>query len=154
MVRKITYSMIVPLSLVFTVPALADYTSIQHNLVDGLGDLQFDASTGQLTIHATSANLLTLNDPSPLSHPIRNTTIDLVTTFLQVGSDGSAEFAGGSITLTFELDNGGGFGAYEISGPIYYLYGPCQAGGNERQTDHERGLGGPHGEPAWIQRLA
>jgi len=99
-------------------PALAQYESIQHNLFDGITDLQFQG--GKLIIDSNS-NLITLNDSgAPLPGTISNAHIHIETTFdhfdplLGSSGNGSGVFSGGNIALTFNYDGT----PHEISGPI------------------------------------
>jgi hypothetical protein len=100
-------------------PVLGSYTSIQHNLIDGMNDTNFDAGTGMLTWHSESNNM-TLNDGGVLPGVITNTTVDLTTNFSAFdGTD--AIFTGGFYSLTFDHGNpmhGNPASSYEISGPI------------------------------------
>ena len=99
-------------------PTFADYQSIQHNLINGVGDTTFNATTGVFNVSANTRDLLTLNDPTALGGAIQNTVINLSTTFNQILPGPVAQFVGGSLSLTFDYDDGGGFQSYEISGPI------------------------------------
>lgn len=113
--------------LVLVAPASAQYTSIQHNLLDGFGDSSFDPNTGAFIIDADAAlapgvNNLTLNDPAALTGTITNTRIHIETTFNQIIGT-QAQFVGGTLSLTFDFDGI----PREISGPITgMLFDPPQ----------------------------
>ena len=130
MKKKCAVLMMAAVGLVLvSAPASAQYASIQHNLFNGVGDTTFDPGTGEFRIHATTSNLLTLNDPTPLSGVIANTVIDLSTTFNQVLGTGQAQFTGGFLSLTFDFDGS----PYEISGPITgVLFEISQVGPNSK----------------------
>lgn len=102
-------------------PVSADYASIQHSVFNGVDDTHFDAATGVLSIHATTSNLLWLNDPTPLVGVVSNTVFDLQTTFDRFMSQGRAWFTGGTLALSFDFDDGGGAMSCHISGPIGFM---------------------------------
>lgn len=98
--------------------AQAQYISIQHNLLNGSPDTSYDPNTGVFRVYADAnaggTNLVTLNDNPPLvGGTITNTVIDLQTTFNQIVGN-QAQFAGGSLTLTFNYNGV----PRQISGPI------------------------------------
>ncbi len=95
-------------------PAFGIYTSIQHQLVDGVGDTTFDPNTGLFQVNAVDNNALTLNDGGVLAGTIDNATISLQTYFNQILPGPVAQFTGGTLSLTFDYDGT----PYEISGPI------------------------------------
>ncbi len=106
------------IALVCAGPAMADYTSIVHDLTDGSPDTSY--SGGNLTINSTSTQLF-LQDPTTLAVSPTNVDVSLSTTFssfnpaAQPGFPlGSATFTGGSYSLTFDI----GIDSYEISGPV------------------------------------
>jgi len=106
-------------------PALAQYDSIQHNLIDGVNDTSYDATTGVLTADS-NAPAVTLNDNgSVISLPpavISNVAAHLETNFDSILLSGAVKFTGGSLALTFDYDpdGAGGLpgGSYAIGGPI------------------------------------
>lgn len=104
------------------IPAMADYTSIQHNLIgDGSPDTSY--ANGVLSISAAIPgvdNTLALNDTAISGGTISNTSVSLVTYYSGMDPNihgGAAIFTGGSFSLKFDY-NGSTGQAYEISGPI------------------------------------
>ena len=95
-----------------SMPVFGEYVSIQHNLIDGIGDTTYIG--GVLRI-STDSNALTLNDPTPLGGTIANGHVDLETYFHSFNpGTGEATFVGGSFDLTFDHEGS----PYEMSGPI------------------------------------
>lgn len=106
-------------------PASASYSSIAHNLQDGVGDTALVG--GVLTISSDSPSV-TLNDPSPLGLVLDNVNVSLTTTlqnFNPAPQDGfpagAALFSGGSFSLSFDILAGPEAGSYSIGGPINAL---------------------------------
>lgn len=106
-------------AVVAATPALADYTSIQHNLFNGVPDTSFDPNTGIFSINAVGGPL-TLNDPVALGGVSSNVSINLFTTLNTVSGGGIAQFVGGFLSLSFDFDPTGAApnDSYNISGPI------------------------------------
>jgi hypothetical protein len=118
-----------------TTPALADYSSIQHNLFNGTPDTAFDPNTGVFSINAVNQGLLTLNDPTALAGTVSNVSISLTTNFNLVTGMGVAQFVGGFLSLSFTFDPAGAPPAdtHNISGPITgMLFEISQVGPNGR----------------------
>ncbi|UCG33193.1 MAG: hypothetical protein JSU68_00900 [Phycisphaerales bacterium] len=115
--RGILASLVVAFLLVL--PAKAEYTSIQANMLDGLPDTNY--TNGVMTISSnTATSQLTLNDPSALGGTVTNFDLDLVTTFHHVywdGPDLKAVFSGGDFSLSFDHEST----PYYIQGPISNL---------------------------------
>ncbi len=112
--KKTTLAAVAAITLmVGAAPALAQYQSIVHNLLNGTFDTEFNAGT--LTISSTNSNNVTLLDPGPGGLPgsITNAEFNLTSTFNGVVA-GQAQFVGGSLSLTFDHDGS----PYEISGPV------------------------------------
>ena len=107
----------VAVMLVAAQASLGAYTSIQHNLQDGVGDTSFDAGTGLFVVdQGPGANNLTLNDPAALGGAVTLGDFYLETTFTGAFNPGNGDaiFSGGSLMLTFNYDGG----SYSIGGPI------------------------------------
>lgn len=107
------------LAVVAAQPAFGAYASIQHNLINGVDDTNYNPGTGELTIDAFGAGGggLSLNDPTNLAGARSNIVMHLSTFFHTIQGDGDIVFNGGSYSLTFDL----GGNSYEISGPIYAI---------------------------------
>ena len=118
--------------------AFAAYESIEHNLLDNVGDTFFDAGTGALTVSAVNSNL-TLNDPGPLGGVVTNGAVSLNTTMVPGSYDPithKATFTGGDFAMTFDYNSS----PYEISGPI---------GAMVMQIDGAPGLSYMYGQGFW-----
>ena len=106
----------VVVGLLVVLPAQAEYSSIQANLVNGVPDTVYVG--GVMTIDSNdSTSQLTLNDPSPLGGTVSNIDLGLATTFHHVYFDGpqlKAVFSGGNFSLAFDYDSN----PYYIQGPI------------------------------------
>jgi hypothetical protein len=97
-------------------PAIASYTSIEHNLIDNIAETNYVG--GVLTISQAN-DAVTLNDPGPLPGTITNAVVSLTTTFnsfnpLSNPPYGTATFVGGSFSLNFDYNSQ----PYSIAGPI------------------------------------
>jgi hypothetical protein len=112
--RKTSALLSVLAAFALAAPALADYTSIQANLIDLVSDTSFDGTT--LSVMSNTANNLTLNDPTSIGGSITNLVLNLETYFDSVffNPGPKALFVGGNVSLTFD-HNGS---PYELSGPI------------------------------------
>lgn len=106
-------------------PAEATYTSISHNLLNGVSDTSYNAVNGEFRIFSTVNNGVSLFDPGPVTLPgsISNASIDIVTYFDSVLVGPSrALFTTGSLDLTFDYDADGPGGnlptSHQLSGPI------------------------------------
>jgi hypothetical protein len=100
-------------------PAMAQYASIVHNMLDGTLDTSFNA--GVLTINSASSQNVNLLDPGPGGLPgtVSNAVFNLTSTFN--GFDGpQAQFVGGNLSLTFDYEDldTNIVTNHEISGPI------------------------------------
>lgn len=109
-------SVVLGLVAILVQPVFASYTSIEHNLIDGIGDTSYTG--GVLTI-SQALDTVTLNDPAPLPGTVTNAVVSLSTTFnsfdpLANLPYGRATFTGGSIALTFDYNGQ----PYSIGGPI------------------------------------
>lgn len=101
-------------------PVLADYVSINHNMINGTRESSFDGST-LLIWNSIDSNLLTLNDSPALTPPNDYTgaTVSLTTNFYDYNSTThEARFRGGWFGLSFMRN---GAGPYTISGPITWM---------------------------------
>jgi len=134
---KVILSGMLAIVSVAVTPVLADYTSIQHNLFNGVPDTSFDPNTGFFTINAVNEGLVTLNDPGALGGVVSNVSISLNTKFNQIFGTGEAQFVGGFLSLSFDYDGDGVGGnaatSHNISGPITgMLFEISQVGPNSR----------------------
>jgi hypothetical protein len=106
----------VTVTLLLTLSAQAEYTSIQANLLNGVPDTVY--IDGVMTIDSSdTTSQLTLNDPSQLGGGVSNVSLGLTTTFHHVYWDGpqlKAVFSGGDFSLAFDYDTS----PYYIEGPI------------------------------------
>ena len=106
-------------------PVLADYDSIQHNLIDGTGDTTYVG--GVLTVSAMNDNL-TLNDGgSALPGAVTNCTVLMTATYVPGSYDPvamSGDFTGGSYLLTFDYDGT----PHQLGGPIHAMVLTIEAG--------------------------
>lgn len=128
--------------IAMALPAHAAYTSISHNLINGMSDTSFDSTSGVFTISSNSSNLLSLYDPGPLPlvGTISNAVINLTTTFDSILlSPPRALFLGGDLSLTFNYDPDGAGPApvepSEISGPITAMVLEVKPFGSRWQLD-------------------
>jgi hypothetical protein len=111
-------------------PALAAYTSLSHNLINGQNDTTFDPNTGKFVINSSLNNLITHQDPpvgTPLSGTTTNAQVYLETTFnsiVDIGGTFYAKFLGGSFSLTYDFDPTGvdPIASHEISGPVTAMF--------------------------------
>jgi hypothetical protein len=115
--------------------ASAAYDSIQHNLFTNFnGNTSFNPGTGEFLVTETTSNLLTLNDPLPLTGVVTNAQTTISTFFQGIVPGPAALFTGGSISLTFDYDPDGAgpdpVGSYGISGPITGMFFEVTAGPN------------------------
>lgn len=163
MIRKGLVAAITAIAMVaVAAPAQAAYSSIAHNLINGMSDTSFDSGSGAFSISSNSSNLLSLFDPgpAPLVGTISNAVINLDTTFDSVLlGPPRALFTGGNLSLTFDYDPDGVGPApvepSEISGPITAMvfevkpFGPrWQLDGAARWTATTVNLPGSHIWPA------
>ena len=101
-ITSLTGVVFVGIALLVAQSAVAEYVSIQHNLVDGTNDTSFNVGTGELSWVSPSPNL-TLNDPGPLLGTVSNVTVELET-FLSSTNGQEAIFTGGDFSLRFDFD--------------------------------------------------
>ena len=101
-------------------PAVADYVSIQQNLIDLIPDTTYVG--GELVIAQDTEDYLTLNDPTALPGDTSNVSMSVNTFFSHVYLDAGvpkAFFTGGDVSLTFDYDDGvNPVSSHELSGPI------------------------------------
>jgi hypothetical protein len=109
----------IAVGLLVVIPAQAEYTSIQANMLNGIADTEYVG--GVMTIDTLdTTSQLTFYDPgpTPLADLVSgNVDLDLTTTFHHVywdGPDLKAVFSGGSFSLAFTYDSN----PYYIQGPI------------------------------------
>jgi hypothetical protein len=119
---------------VFAGSALADISSIQHNLQGGGADASFNPGTGVLTIASNVNNTLTVNETGVnIGGSVTNAAVTLETN-LSSFSGNSATFTGGTITLQFNYDGI----PRAIGGPIAGMeFNFVHLGGNVGQMDGE-----------------
>jgi hypothetical protein len=103
-------------------PAMATYSSIQHNGFDGIDDFSFDGTTLLIDLgNVVPANLITLNDPGPLlGGAVTNGRFQLRATLVSVLNATTARFGnqpGDFLSLTFDYNGV----PKQISGPLFYM---------------------------------
>jgi hypothetical protein len=112
--------------------ALADISSIQHNLQGFGSDASFNSGTGVLTISSNVNNLLTVNeDGVNIGGVVSNAAITMQTNLSGLTGN-TATFTGGSLTLQFNYNGI----PRAIGGPIAGMEFSFQhLGGNVGQLD-------------------
>ncbi|MCB9850468.1 MAG: hypothetical protein H6817_07150 [Phycisphaerales bacterium] len=112
---------------VLCMPAMGDYQQIYVEDDTVVTSTLYDATHGTLSLQITDPPGLVLTDYGvPQTGAVRNVSLQLVSNFDRVGlfqGDVAALFRAGSISLTFEYDDGGGFAAHELSGRIQMALG-------------------------------
>ncbi|NOX58548.1 MAG: PEP-CTERM sorting domain-containing protein [Planctomycetes bacterium] len=122
-------------------PAAAQYTSISHNLINGVNDTSFTG--GAFAMTSTTSDNLSLFDFGGLltGGVVSNTVFSMNSTFsgvIGVVPNVQAVFTGGAISLTFDFDDDGAgpnpIASYELSGTVDTLLfdAPAVFGSNWR----------------------
>jgi hypothetical protein len=116
-------------------PTWGDYGSVFLTNDQVVSGLIYDPNTGEFHLRVTGDSDLMLSDPAPIPGPVANIVFEYRTTFDRAGvTPGGSDiflFRGGSIELTFDYDDGGGFQPYALSGRVQMAranWSACGAG--------------------------